>query len=629
MRGRLWSILVTATLLSTAVPSLAFAEAEDATTPTRPTSGPASASVEPRPLPWYFDNRAVSTDPGADGSGGGSTHADFDGAGNSLSARDLRAAGWRPGRVLGIDAARLRWPDRSPGEADNVIANGQHVALPGRGDAVSFLVAATAPGNPGTAVTGSGTLHYQGGGSAAFRLRAPDWRAGPLSTKSVALPHLNTGGGGQRAERVKLYTVTVPADQDRTIRSVTLPRDPGPEADLHVFAMSVREGAPGWTGSWSASTAGYTDLGRWRDQTMRLVVHTSVGGPRARIRLANTFAATPVEIGAASIAVRSEGASAARAPVPLRFDGREGATVPAGTQVFSDPVGFEVPEDTDLLVSIHLPGEVRAAPVHSEAMQTSYLTEDGSGDRTGARDGAAYTRTLETWPLLTGVDVRGGPGSVVTLGDSITDGVGSTSGANNRWPDVLADRLLNQPTRDDTSEPVPEYGVLNQGISANRIVTDRYPGGGISADTGGVSAQHRLERDVLAQTGARTVVLFEGVNDVRWGTTAAEVIAGMRSIADRARERGLRVVAATIAPCGGFPDCTAEVDERRRTVNAFVRDSGGTFDAVLDFDRVLRDPNQPGRLLPAYDSGDHLHPGDTGLRALGESIDLRQLVPAG
>ncbi|WP_245996174.1 SGNH/GDSL hydrolase family protein [Streptomyces armeniacus] len=614
MRRCLWSTLTAFGL--TCLTSLTCLTGPAVTASAYAADRPPSHPSEPLPLERLFDNRAVSDDARP-------AEADFDGAGNSLSAQDLSAAGWTRGRALDFDGARLRWPDRAPGEPDNVRADGQHVRLNGRGDAVSFLVAATSPDGPGTEVSGSGLVRYADGSSSPYVLRAPDWQGGPLATKAVALPHVNQRDGGQHVAKAKLYAVTVPAVRGRDIVSVTLPADPGPQGDLHVFAASVRSGAPGWTGTWSASTAGYPSVGTWRDQTMRLVVHTSAGGPQARVRLENTFASAPVRIGAASVAVQGEGASARERPVPLRFGGRAGVSVPAGAQAFSDPVGFEVLADTNLLVSIHLPEPVAAAPVHSEALQQSYLSEAGSGDRTGEPDGTAYTRALHMWPLLTGVDVRGGPGSVVTLGNSITDGVKSTPGANARWPDVLAGRLL-----DGGRDPaVPAYGVLNHGISANRIVSDRYPGDGISTDTGGVSAQHRLERDVLGQTGVRTLVLFEGINDVRWGATSDEVIAGMRAIADRARERGLRVVGATITPCGGYPDCTPEVDARRTAVNAFVRHSGGAFDAVLDFDRVLRDPARPERMRADYDSGDHLHPGDAGLRALGESVDLRALVP--
>ncbi|MFP3987064.1 SGNH/GDSL hydrolase family protein [Streptomyces sp. E11-3] len=553
------------------------------------------------PLSRLFDNRAVSDDarPRA---------ADFDGSGASLSAQDLRAAGWYPGRALSVDATRLRLPDRAPGEPDNVRSDGQLVRLGGRGTALSFLVAGT-----GGTASGAGTVRYRDGSVSGYRLTAPDWRSGPLATKAVALPHINTPGG-QRAERARLYVVSVPLTAGRAVASVELPRDPA-GADLHVFALSVRESARNWAGTWSASTSGYAAVGPWTDRTLRLVVRTSVGGPRVRVRLDNTFAGSPARIGSATVAVRSAGAGARQRPAPLSFGGRSGTDIPAGAQVFSDPLGFDVPPDSDLLVSFHLPGTVAAAPVHHRAIQHSYLSEPGDHTADGSPD--AYTSTLSTWPFLTGVDVGGGPGSVVTLGDSITDGVKSTQGANRRWPNVLARRLLAQ-------GEVPHYGVVNHGISANRVVSDVYPGDGVSRSTGGVSAVHRLERDVLAQTSARTVVVFEGVNDVRWGATAEQVIAGLREIADRAHARGLRVVGATIVPCEGETRCTAAVDAERTAVNAYLRGTDA-FDAVLDFDAVLRDPARPARMLPAYDSGDHLHPGDAGLAALAESVDLRLL----
>ncbi|ARF58211.1 SGNH/GDSL hydrolase family protein [Streptomyces gilvosporeus] len=599
-RGTTLALLFTATALSaTALPATALAAA-------------APAPSRPLPLARLFDNRAVSDDarPGS---------ADFDGAGRSLSAQDLTAAGWAPGTRLTLDGARLAWPRTAPGAPDNVVADGQAVALHGRGGALTFLVAATGPGGAGA--TGTGTVRYRDGSRSRYTLAAPDWRTGPLSTKAVALPHINAPDGQSARTPARLYAVSVPLRAGREVASVVLPRDPGPAADLHVFAAALRDNGLGRTGSWAASTAGYRAVGPWTDRTLRLVVHAGAGGPRVRIRLANTFAAAPVDIAAASVAVQDAGAAARGTPVPLTFDGgHRGTRIPAGAEAVGEAAGFRVPAATNLLVSLHLPGTVTAAPVHQEAAQVSYLSAPGSGDRTGDTGGAAYPETLTFWPFLTGVDVDGGPGSVVALGDSITDGVKSTSGANRRWPDVLARRFQAQST-------LPRYGVLDHGISSNRIVTDRYPGDGVGTDMGGVSAQHRLERDVLAQTGARTVIVFEGINDVRAGTAADEVIAGLRALARRAHERGLRVVAATLTPCGGSPGCTAAVEDRRRSVNAFLRADGGTFDALLDFDAVLRDPHQPQRMLPAYDSGDHLHPGDAGLRALGDSVDLRALVP--
>ncbi|WP_070015848.1 SGNH/GDSL hydrolase family protein [Streptomyces nanshensis] len=603
MRGRLWNVPLLILLTLAGTPAVAVAQ--DRTT---------TKHTEPLPLERLFDNRAVSDDahPG---------DADFDGAGNSLSAQDLHTAGWDPGRLLGLDSVSLRWPHTRPGEPDNVRADGQQVRVDGTGNAVSLLVAGTsAVGGPGNGVTGTGTVHYWDGSSSPYTLTAPDWRSGSLATKAVALPKVNTRSGTPLAEKAKLYAVTVPVHEGRRIRSLTLPRDAGPASDLHVFAAAVRRTESSWTGTWTTSTAGYTSVGPWQNQTLRLVVHTSAGGSRTRIKLANTFASTPLEIGHASVVVQREGATGRGRPVPLRFGGRDGTVLPAGAHAVSDPVGFQVPAESNLLVSIHLPGAVPAAPVHSEARQQSFVSAGGSGDRTGDAEGAAFTGTLDVWPFLTGVDVRGGPGSVVAFGDSITDGVRSTPGTNRRWPDLLAQRLRAQ-------QDVPHYGVLNQGISANRVVSDRYPGDGVSDDTGGVSALNRLERDVLGQTNAHTVVVFEGINDVRWGASADEVVAGLKEVARRAHERGLRVVGATLTPCEGYQDCFPEVDAKRSAVNAFIRDNGGTFDAVLDFDAVVRDPARPQRMLPSYDSGDHLHPGDAGYQAMANSVELRKLLP--
>ncbi|MBA2810010.1 SGNH/GDSL hydrolase family protein [Streptomyces sp. KM273126] len=590
MRRRVWGTAVVLGLLA-AVSPVASARASD------------TAGGGPLPLERHFDNRAVSDDarPG---------EADFDGSGASLSAQDLAAAGWTPGRSLTVQGARLTWPRRAAGEPDNVRADGQSVRVRGRGDALAFLVA----GTNGTETGGTGTVRYADGTRSAYRLTASDWRTGPLATKAVALPHINTPGG-RLAEKARLYVVTVPVTRGREVSSVSLPRNPA----LHVFSLAVRPTARDWTGSWAASSSGYTAVGPWTDRTLRLAVHTSAGGPRVRIRLDNTFAAAPVRIGSATVAVQAEGAAARSAPVPLSFRGTAGTEIPAGAQAFSDPLGFEVPANAGLLVSFHLPGTVTAAPVHRLALQTSYVSEPG--DHAGDGSAAAYTSTITSWPLLTGVDVGGGPGSVVLLGDSITDGEKSTPDANRRWSDVLARRLLRQGPRHNA---VPAYGVLNHGISANRVVTDRYPGDGVSTDTGGVSALHRLDRDVLAQTSARTVVVFQGVNDVRWGTTADQVITGLREIAARGHERGLRVLAATIAPCEGEARCTEAVDAERSAVNAWIRDADD-FDGVLDFDAVLRDPERPSRMLPVYDSGDHLHPGDAGLAALADSVDLKLL----
>ncbi|MFM9614414.1 SGNH/GDSL hydrolase family protein [Streptomyces niveiscabiei] len=678
MRRRAWAFPLIATLLL--VPQTAAR------------AGSRAPSAPPVPLESHFDNRGISADDRPSG-------ADLDGKGASLSASALASAGWTPGRALTVHGTRLTWPATAPGTPDNVLADGQRVTVPGRGDALTFLVTSPA----GHAARGEGEIEYADGTRAPYGLAAPDWRRGPRATKAVTLPHVNTPAG-RRLARARLYAVTVPLSPARTVASVRLPVASG----LHVFALAIRANPGPWTGTWATAQSGLPTEGPWTDRTLRLVVHTSAGGARVRLRFDNTFAAVPVRIGAVTVALRArargalatggpgtgaseakgsgEGASRAGAgpagaqgladrpsaessggaprttaprateapgptppvtapqgpagtpspapdpaapdaapsgsgaatdgvPVPVSFGGATGVEIPAGTRAVSDPVGLVVPAGADLLVSFHLPGTVTALPTHRYASQRSYLS--APGDHTADRAGAAYAPELTGWPLLAGVDVAGGPGSVVLLGDSITDGYLSTTDANRRWPDGLAARLRGQRT-------VPRYGVLNAGIAGNRIAADGYAGDGVSPVASGVSALARLERDVFAQPSVRTLVVFEGINDLRRGGTSDDVTDGLREIAERARARGVRVLGATLLPCAGDLRCTPEVQERREEVNAWIRD-GGAFDAVLDFDAALRDPADPNRLLPAYDSGDRLHPSDAGYAALAAAVDLTEL----
>jgi lysophospholipase L1-like esterase len=284
-------------------------------------------------------------------------------------------------------------------------------------------------------------------------------------------------------------------------------------------------------------------------------------------------------------------------------------TIPAGGQALSDPVALAVPALTDLVVSLHLPGQVTHITDHWWAQQTVYWTDYGAGDHAADTSGDAYTWTTTSWPFLSGVDVTAPrAGSVVALGDSITDGSFSTADTNQRWPDLLSARL---------NACRPGAGVLNAGITSNRITagTETNP-----------SALDRLERDVLSQPGARTLILFEGINDLG-GASAEQIIARMTEIAARAHHRGMRVVGATITPYKDFTwgGWSEETEARRQQVNAFVRDSGSVFDDYADFDRAVRDPADPRLLGAAYDSGDHLHPNDTGMKAFADSIDLTSL----
>ncbi|MGW0699698.1 SGNH/GDSL hydrolase family protein [Streptomyces sp. NPDC002867] len=360
--------------------------------------------------------------------------------------------------------------------------------------------------------------------------------------------------------------------------------------------------------SWAASA---DRLGRAaQDLTYRLVVRTSAGGSALRIRLSNAFGEQPVAFGSAWAGLRASGA----AVVPgtnraLTFGGGRSVTVPPGGTVYSDPLPGTVRPGSDLAVSLYVRQAAGTATGHHMALQTSSVAP--AGDHTADESATPYTRTVRSWFYLDAVvvDARRGAGAVAALGDSITDGASSTPDTNRRWPDFLAARLRDDPT-------TRIKGVANEGISGNKVLSDG----------SGESALKRLERDVLSQRGVRTMVLFEGVNDIKAtpAPTAGDLIAGYRRIVERAHAAGVCVVGATVMPYEGWREWTAGGEAVRQEVNAFIRD-GGLFDEVVDFDAAIRDPARPSRMLSAYDGGDHLHPNDAGMRVTAETVDTTQL----
>lgn len=379
-------------------------------------------------------------------------------------------------------------------------------------------------------------------------------------------------------------------------------------------APSNRSGtAPQWTGTWEAAPSGTATVPS--DASIRNVVHISVGGSAVRVRVSNRLGTAPLCLDAVTVALRREGAHPGPGAVPgsLRtatFAGAASVSVPVGKDRVSDPVQLRVPADTDLLVTVHTPRAAGRATYHRDAFQTSYLAKQGN--RTSDTDGAAYTATVSHWYYVTGIDVlRPGPaGSVVAFGDSLTDGTGSTQDADHRWPDLLSARLRGLPVH-------RRPGILNAGISGNRLLRDG----------AGPSALARLDADAVLRTGVHTVILLEGVNDLKGKppeTDAGAFVQAYRWIVARAHAFGIRVIGATLTPFGGYPDWTQAREDLRREINASIR--GGLFDAVADFDAVVRDPARPDRIRPAYDSGDHLHFDDAGAKALADSIDLGALV---
>jgi len=389
---------------------------------------------------------------------------------------------------------------------------------------------------------------------------------------------------------------------------------------LAAFAASVY-GADKthWVATWAASpSAQIPDAEQMRtrrlefdNQTVRAIVHTSLGGDTVRIKLSNAFGKEPVTIGGAHIALRaSEASIAPGSDRALTFSGRPAIKIPAGALVLSDPVKLKVPVLGNLAVSIFLPETVIASTVHYSAQQNNYI---GAGDVTGVESIADPVK-IASWPYLAAVDVLApeSTSTIVAFGDSITDGARSIIDANHRWTDVLAERLVAAKAK---------FAVVNAGIGGNRIIYDA-----ARNVTYGPGALSRFDRDVLTQAGVSHVIILEGINDIGHpgGTapisetvTAEEMIAGLTQLIERAHEHGIRVIGCTITPSNG----TGEKEAKRLAVNEWIR-SGKAFDGVVDFEKAIRDPDAPVNIATPFDSGDHLHPSDAGYKAMGEAIDL-------
>jgi lysophospholipase L1-like esterase len=366
-----------------------------------------------------------------------------------------------------------------------------------------------------------------------------------------------------------------------------------------------------WSGTWGAAPAGPPPAARlltFTDQTLRLVVHTSNGGNRVRIRLSNEMGSAPLRIGSAHIGVRASGAVVAPfSDRVLTFGGARTVTIAAGARVLSDAVELNVPALTDMTVSLFLPGNSQATTVHESAFQTGYVST--AGDFSGS-PALPVKSTIGSWPFLTGVDLNLAAPVVVAFGDSITDGLKSTLNANRRWPDYLARRLQGLGA-------AGRVGIVNRGISANQLLTTEPTG--LLAGRAGLE---RYERDVLSTPGVRAVIVLIGINDISYhSASTARLIDGYRQLVTRGRARGIKVYGTTLLPFEGSPYYTAARESIRQTVNQWIRGNAG-FDGIVDFDQALRDPARATRLLPAYDSGDHLHPNDLGYQLMANRVPL-------
>jgi lysophospholipase L1-like esterase len=370
-------------------------------------------------------------------------------------------------------------------------------------------------------------------------------------------------------------------------------------------AKPVAAGAP----AAAPAKPGPAPLRNFDNQTIRMVVNTSIGGRSVRVELANTFGIDPLKIGSADIALRDhDSAIVPASDRKLTFSGLSSATIPRGASMISDPVDLAVPAAGDLVVSVYVPGDTGPPTQHATGLHTTYISS--AGDFTGLPD-FTPARTSNSWYFLSGVDVLApaDAGVIVAFGDSITDGATSTNDADAAWPSVLARRLQDAGS---------SLAVVNEGISGNRVL----------GDGAGVSMLARFERDVLAQPGIKYLVFMEAINDIggasRAGATpvtSEEIIAVYKQMIARAHMHGIKVIGATLTPYEGASYYSEPGEVIRAAVNQWIRTTG-MLDGVVDFDLVTRDPAHPGKFRPGFNIRDNLHPNDAGYKAMADSIDL-------
>ncbi|MCP2249032.1 SGNH/GDSL hydrolase family protein [Lentzea aerocolonigenes] len=360
--------------------------------------------------------------------------------------------------------------------------------------------------------------------------------------------------------------------------------------------------SPGWVAAWGSAmqTPVSSDVSG-TSYTVRNVVRLTAGGSTVRVRLSNVFSSGDLTVGKVSVAPAGTGAALGTQARRVTFRGRESVVVPRGGEVLSDPVALRTVADSSVAVSIWASSAPAVATYHRSALSTNYVAQ---GDHARDLDGAAFTQKVSSWYYLSEVAVTSPVrGSVVALGDSITDGSGSTGGAHRRWTDVLASRTA--------------LGVVNSGISGNQFLRD---------DTYGVSGISRTPRDVLARSGVRTLIVLEGINDIKAkpDATFEELRDGYLRVISLAHSHGVRVLGGTITPMGGYANYTDAREAVRSAVNSWIR-SSGAFDGVVDFDAAVRDPARPTWLREEFARPDRLHLTDAGYSAMGQAVDVSLL----
>lgn len=372
-----------------------------------------------------------------------------------------------------------------------------------------------------------------------------------------------------------------------------------------------------WVGTWATSPMAQENTdGKYgaAETTYREIVHVSIGGDSARVVLTNEFGLAPLTVNAAYIALRTKGSEIdATTARPLTFGGRTSIVIPAGALAVSDPTSLKLPPLADATVSFVLPAQpIQQATHHGFADQTSY-TAPGSVSGAASLDGSTE---ITDWPFLKGIDVLANEKTraIVAFGDSITDGAHSTKDTNRRWPDVLAQRL-------QAEKKTRNLSVLNEGIGGNRVLHDN----------AGPSALARFDRDVLAQAGVKYLVILESINDIGHAedtvkpydvVSADDLIQGLSQLVARAHTHGIKVYGATLTPYVGARYSSPAGEKMRQAVNQWIRTTN-LLDGFIDFDKAAQDPANPAVFSSTADSGDHLHPGDAGYKAMGDSIDLK------
>jgi lysophospholipase L1-like esterase len=338
-----------------------------------------------------------------------------------------------------------------------------------------------------------------------------------------------------------------------------------------------------------------------------MIVHTSIGGKRVRIQVSNAHGTGPLTVGAAHIALRSKGSAIIQeSDRPLTFSGNPSISIPPGAPAVSDPIDFPVPQHGDLVITLFIAGDLTPPTVHLTGLHTTYISKPG--DFSTAAEIADAT-TTQNWYWISSVDVLASDRTyaVVAFGDSITDGATSTPDTDRSWPSQLAERLASQ----------KRLAMVNHGISGNRVL----------ADGAGISALARFDRDVIAQPGAKWVIILEGINDIGMSVmldmplSAGDIIAAHKQMIERAHLHGIKAIGATLLPYGGATYYSEKGEAIRQAVNQWIR-TGGAYDAVVDFDAKLRDPKNPSQLNSAYYINDHLHPNDEGYKLMADSINL-------